>query len=463
MEYEGCLDFAGCTLVAGWARCVNQPDVPVEVDIVIDGKLFTAVKADQFRQDLLDAGKGDGRSAFSLQLGPRWRDGKPHLVEARISGTEYMLTSIPWEIIGPEDISEPMPRHVMDHVARMAIQPRKRGANAPPTQVPPMKIHIVCYEDVDDWILGKIARRLAESLRAMGMAVQIGKQPDPAADINHHIIYWGYVDRKTTVETVMVTHIDNYRELGKVRQQLVDLDVEMGICMSFEGVHRLAHFGVPRQKLCFVSPAHDDVIKPRKIVVGITSRVYPDGCKREYLVKELSARIPPDQFKFSIMGSGWEEVVRALEARGIEVDYTDHFDYEAYCKLIPGLDYYLYPGLDEGSMGFIDAVAAAVPTIVAPQGYHLDAPAGITHPFRDLDDLAQVFSDISAQRTARTQSVSSWTWAEYARKHALVWHYLLCRKRGQAISKALDDELCELGVVSALGFHGPATSRLADS
>jgi hypothetical protein len=452
VDYEGHLDFAGCTQVAGWARSVTHPDVPMQVDIIIDGKLLVVATADQFRQDLLAAGKGEGRCAFHVPLGPRWRDGNPHFVEVRISGTAFSLTSVPMEIKGPDDLSESMPRRVMDHVTRIAVQPRTNVVRAPPVRVPPMKINIICYEDVDDWILGKIARKLCGALEKMGMDVKISKQPDPAADINHHIIYWGYVDQKTTVETVMVTHIDNYRELGKVRQQLVELDVEMGICMSFEAVHRLAHFGVPRQKLCFVSPAHDEVIKPRKVLVGITSRVYPDGCKREHLVQELSARIAPDQFKFSIMGAGWEGVVSVLRARGVEVDYTDHFDYEAYCQLIPSLDYYLYPGLDEGSMGFIDAVAAAVPTIVAPQGYHLDAPAGITHPFRDLEDLTQIFSGIAAQRSVRTRSVADWTWAENARKHALVWHYLLCRKSGQSISKTADDELAELGVLSALDY-----------
>src|SRR6185369_16584691 len=163
------MDFAGCTLVAGWARSVSQPDIPVQVDIIVDGKLLTAVKADQLRQDLRDAGKGEGCCAFSYPLGPRWRDGKTHTVEARITGTEFSLTPIPREIIGPNDISEPMPRHIMDHVARMAIQPRRTAATGPVAQVPAMKVNIVCYEDVEDWILGKIARKLCQSLQDLGM------------------------------------------------------------------------------------------------------------------------------------------------------------------------------------------------------------------------------------------------------------------------------------------------------
>jgi hypothetical protein len=310
-----------------------------------------------------------------------------------------------------------------------------------------MKIHIVCYEDLDDWILGKIARRLRDELQALGMTVGVGKVPDPSADINHHVIYWGYVDRKSTIETVMVTHIDIRGELDKVRRQLLDSGVEMGICMSFEAVHRLAHFGVPRQKLCFVSPAHDGVIKPRKTLVGLTTRIYPDGCKREHLLRELAERISPNEFRFAIMGAGWEAIVRELRSSGFEVDYSDRFDFETYCRLIPSLDYYLYLGQDEGSIGFLDALAAGVPTIVTAQGFHLDVPGGITHAFESLHDLERIFLEIAAEKRARSQAVSSLTWRENARKHALVWEYLLATKAGKPIPEALKGELSELAVV----------------
>jgi len=58
-----------------------------------------------------------------------------------------------------------------------------------------------------------------------------------------------------------------------------------------------------------------------------------------------------------------------------EVEYHENFDYEVYKELIPTLDYYLYVGKDEGQMGFIDALAAGIPTIVTPQGFHLDERA----------------------------------------------------------------------------------------
>ena len=42
-------------------------------------------------------------------------------------------------------------------------------------------------------------------------------------------------------------------------------------------------------------------------------------------------------------------------------------------------------------MGFLDACAAGVKTIVTPQGYHLDAMRGITHGFKELPELVAIF------------------------------------------------------------------------
>lgn len=45
---------------------------------------------------------------------------------------------------------------------------------------------------------------------------------------------------------------------------------------------------------------------------------------------------------------------------GFQVDYYSEFIYEEYLKLMPSLDYYLFWGFDEGSMGYLDALRAGV-------------------------------------------------------------------------------------------------------
>src|SRR5262249_26027395 len=152
-----------------------------------------------------------------------------------------------------------------------------------------------------------------------------------------------------------------------IGQQLKN--IEMGICMSSDTVRKLIRSGIPGEKLCYINPAHDGAVKPRKLILGITSKVQSSGCKREKILTEIADHISPTDFKFVIMGAGWDEIVNDLGSKFIEVDYYDHFDYDLYCGLIPRLDYYLYFGQDEGSMGFVDALAAGIPTIVTPQGF----------------------------------------------------------------------------------------------
>lgn len=306
------------------------------------------------------------------------------------------------------------------------------------------RVHIVCYEDVDAWILGKFALRLSENLSKMGIEVDVSKKPDARAEINHHIIYYDYDGKKTTNETIMVTHIDTQQKRSMLKSQLAN--ARMGVCMSLDTVNQLAERGLPRDRLCFVNPAQDGIMKPRRFAMGITSKVQPSGCKREGMLLELASKISPNDFEFRIMGGGWDSIVDQLRERGFEVEYTDRFDRERYRVMMPKLDYYLYFGEDEGSMGFVDALAAGIPTIVTPQGYHLDA--SITHAFSTDDQLAAVFTKIAAERQARIDSVATWTWAEYARKHLSLWQWIVAKNKGIAPDAALLSDLEAMGITS---------------
>jgi hypothetical protein len=289
-----------------------------------------------------------------------------------------------------------------------------------------LRVRIVCYENVHDWILGKFALRLYEGLKKCDVDVHIAKVPDSAAHINHHVHYWYYDGRKTTTDTVMITHIDSAQKLAQLKSQL--LSAPLGICMSRDTLNQLAGQGISRGQLVYISPGHDGHFRPRKLLVGITSKVQPTGCKREYLIEELIDAISPDIFKFIIMGSGWETIVSRFRTAGFEIEYYSRFNHKLYARIIPALDFYLYPGWDEGSMGFLDAVAAGVQTIVTPQGFHLDAAAGITYAFNSIHELKEVFRVIADRRKSIVNPVVRWTWDEYARKHLMVWRWLLHRK-----------------------------------
>jgi hypothetical protein len=285
-----------------------------------------------------------------------------------------------------------------------------------------MRVRLVCYEDVHRWIIGKFALRLEEHLKKMGVDIDIDSVPDLHADVNHHIVYGGYGSVISSLDTLMITHIDSIRKAAKLKIQMQS--AKMGICMSNETVGNLVKLGIPRSKLCYVNPAHDGIIKPRRLIIGITCRVQKDGRKRENFVGRLAEMLDPEEFEFIIMGEYWTPYVDKLRQHNFHVKYYESFIYEEYNKLIPSLDYYLYMGLDEGQMGFLDALSAGVKTIVTSQGYHLDAKNGITYPFMTFDELAEVFNAISKERKKLTESVSKWTWAEYSLRHLEIWNYL---------------------------------------
>ena len=289
----------------------------------------------------------------------------------------------------------------------------------------PLKVRIVCYEDIDAWILGKFAKRMNERLNSLGIDSVIAKTPDPEADINHHIIYLNYDGKKLTNETMMITHVDSNQKVQLIKKQLNN--VRMGICMSKETVDKLVSYGLPRHKLCYVDPAQDNVIKPRKYVIGLTSNLHDDYRKREEFLVDLCSRIDSEYFKFVIMGTGWNKIIDDINKIGIETEYYDHFDYNEYVQLMPKFDYYLYFGFDEGSMGYMDALRAGIGTIVTPQGYHMDFRDGIDYPCSNIGDFVDAFNSICSKRKKRVNLITDYTWETYTDKHIEIWNYLLKR------------------------------------
>ena len=278
------------------------------------------------------------------------------------------------------------------------------------------------------WILEKFANRLLENLGQWGVNAEIGNDPSDDVDINHWGIYHVCKGEKRTKGTFFITHVDSFWRMEMVKTALKTADV--GVCMSSDTLNNLVSAGIPRDRLCYITPGSDLEIQPRRIAIGLTTNIYPDKCKREDVLIALAQKKRLDHFEFKIIGKGWENIVPILEQSGAKVllyagsdDYAA--DYQKILETVPQFDYYLYMGLDEGSMGLLDALAAGVPTIVTPQGFHVDIPNGITYPFWESSDLLQIFNKIESERIKRIQAVHLLTWGEYARKHALLWRAIL--------------------------------------
>ncbi len=93
--YESSLDKVDCEQVAGWIWAVAKPNTPVKIDIVEGTTVIGTFSADKFRQDLKDAGKGDGNHAFSIPLPASLKDGKAHTLKVKVSGEDVELHGSP--------------------------------------------------------------------------------------------------------------------------------------------------------------------------------------------------------------------------------------------------------------------------------------------------------------------------------------------------------------------------------
>lgn len=278
------------------------------------------------------------------------------------------------------------------------------------------------------WIINKFAHKLQEELVKLGVDALVVDKRDSSADINHYPLYTfiDYSNSRHINDTFMITHVDSLEKVDLIKSRLKTYG--MGICMSKQTMEYLTSLGVPRQKLCYINPAHDHVIKPRKYVIGLTYRTHADYRKRDEFLIDIAKQIDKDYFKFAIMGSGWENIIEEIRGLGVEVDYYSEFDYDEYVKLVPSFDYFLYFGTDEGNMGFLDALAAGVKTVVTPQGYHLDAQGGLTYPCNNIHDYVKVFEDVAEEKRKLVRSVEDWTWENFAIKHLEVWNYILKRQ-----------------------------------
>lgn len=288
-----------------------------------------------------------------------------------------------------------------------------------------LRIRIVCEND--GWILSKFARKLQEELRKLGQDADIASEEDLMADVNHYVHYEGLkkiYHQSITVRTTMITHVDCQLVANLIQYQTRNNAI--GICMSSETMNKLAAWGIPRDKICYVNPAHDGKIMPRKIVLGITNRCYTgyDLRKKDDMILRVCEQIDSHIFKFKIMGSGWEETVKQMKEMGFEVNYYANFDKEIYQELIPSLDYWIFTGFDEGGMGYLDALAAGVKTIVTPQGFHLDTKYGLTYPCSTIKDFIETLQEIQTEKKKIINAVKDWTWENYARKHLEIWQYL---------------------------------------
>lgn len=100
-SYQGTHDIVNCNGIMAWAWDKNRPDDPLELDVYDGDVRLATVPAEDFRQDLLTAGVGNGRHGAHLPTPPRLKDGRTHAIWVKYAGTSTPLGNGPKELTCP--------------------------------------------------------------------------------------------------------------------------------------------------------------------------------------------------------------------------------------------------------------------------------------------------------------------------------------------------------------------------
>jgi hypothetical protein len=101
-QFEGSFDKLAVESVGGWAWDASRPTEAIKVEIYDGTTLLGTVTAQEFRQDLKSAGKGDGKHAFNYALPQTLRDGQSHTISIRYAGSTSELPGSPKTLSFPK-------------------------------------------------------------------------------------------------------------------------------------------------------------------------------------------------------------------------------------------------------------------------------------------------------------------------------------------------------------------------
>lgn len=94
-NFDGFVYGVDCETFRGWAWNRDKVNTVISVDILDGATVIATLPAGDFRQDLLNAGKGNGKHAFSFPIPANLKDGQPHLLTARVASSSFMLKNPP--------------------------------------------------------------------------------------------------------------------------------------------------------------------------------------------------------------------------------------------------------------------------------------------------------------------------------------------------------------------------------
>lgn len=290
-----------------------------------------------------------------------------------------------------------------------------------------MRILLHLSERNAGWIIEKFARRMKRELENLGHQVDCSDNITNQYDVIHFMSFAWAVKTPAPCTSFSITHIDDKFKLREINGKLETLDI--GICFSSH-MEQYIKTKLQKTNVTHILPAHDKIIRRRKIIFLITSKIYKDGRKNEqWLYSGINEVFDTDELTIIIHGSGWHKIVAKLNEQNYDVIYHPGTnDYEADYNLIlhdlEKADFYAYLGFDEGSMGTLDAKLAGLRCIVSDQGFHRDICDQNDFLFDDYLSFVQRLKDIKFL-TEINPLLKSLTWKNYAKAHQDLWLKLL--------------------------------------
>lgn len=177
----GVLDAVHGLHVCGWAVPMDPGVRAAEVEILLDGETAGVALADQARPDVRLAGAPLAKTGFRFPVPPRWCDGRPHTVTARIRGSQQPLLSVE-----PLIFKATLKAHI-DVLSRQRASGWIVNLDAP--QVP---------VQFDVWVNGQLAKRsVGTAHRRIDVEQAVLKREHPDAKLGFDVALTAGINWRT--------------------------------------------------------------------------------------------------------------------------------------------------------------------------------------------------------------------------------------------------------------------------
>ncbi|GAB3337861.1 hypothetical protein GCM10027299_49440 [Larkinella ripae] len=174
-SFEGYLDKVECGTIRGWVWDRGKPNTPLTVEFYhnVTKEVYGSTVANISRQDLKDAGKGNGVHGYSLTVPDGLKDGVSRPIMARVLGSTYALKGGPKVLTCNSPVrlsaetSSPLQVTVLGNPVSDQIELEVRGAEGQPIRL-----------QLTDASGRLISQRQIEAAKAVErQSLSVGQQP----------------------------------------------------------------------------------------------------------------------------------------------------------------------------------------------------------------------------------------------------------------------------------------------